>query len=94
MHLCYHAYMKTITLTEEAYQRLKDWKKDERDSFSNVVLRVVPRRGTLADMLENFKQLSPLTNQQAKTITEAIAWANDWKNYRDPWVDDVIKASS
>ena len=79
--------MKTITLTDEAYQRLKEWKKDGKDSFSSIVLRVVPKRGTLADMLENFKELPPLTDQQAKTMTEAASWANDWKNYRDPWTD-------
>lgn len=38
----YHACMKTITLTDEAYARLKDWKSGAQDSFSNVVLRVVP----------------------------------------------------
>jgi predicted CopG family antitoxin len=79
--------MKTITLTDEAYQRLKDWKQNERDSFSNVVLRVVPKRGTLADMLDNFKQLPPLTDQQAATIEETLSWANDWRNYRDPWTE-------
>lgn len=79
--------MKTITLTDEAYQRLKDWKEGERDSFSNVVLRVVPKRGTLADMLESFKRLPPLSDEQAKTMSQAVSWANDWKNYCDPWTD-------
>ena len=76
--------MKTITLTEEAYGRLKDWKEGERDSFSNVVLRIVPKRGTLADLLESFQQLPPLTNQQADTMQEAVAWANNWGNIHEP----------
>jgi predicted CopG family antitoxin len=72
--------MKTITLTDEAYARLKDWKESERDSFSNVVLRVVPKRGTLADLLESFHQLPVLTDQQAIVMEEAVAWANTWEN--------------
>lgn len=85
---CYHAYMKTVTLTDEAYQRLKDWKEGNNDSFSNVVLRLVPRRGTLADLLESFKQLPPLSDPQVKTMTDAVAWANHWTAVRDPWADD------
>jgi predicted CopG family antitoxin len=84
--------MKTITLTDEAYERLKDWKHNPRDSFSNVVLRVVPKRGTLADMLEHFKQLPPLTDHQAQIMMDATAWANDWRNYRDPWLESATKA--
>ena len=34
---------KTITLSEAAYQRLLEWKSYPDDSFSRVVLRVVPK---------------------------------------------------
>ncbi|MFT5474230.1 MAG: putative CopG family antitoxin, partial [Kiritimatiellia bacterium] len=34
--------MKTISLTDEAYKRLKEWKDESNDSFSKVVLKVVP----------------------------------------------------
>jgi predicted CopG family antitoxin len=78
--------MKTITLTDEAYERLKDWKENAKDSFSSVVLRIVPKRGTVADLLDSFKQLPPLTDEQAQAMEKAIAWANLWSNYRDPWL--------
>ncbi|MFM8230618.1 MAG: antitoxin VapB family protein, partial [Chthoniobacterales bacterium] len=42
--------MKTITLTDEAYHRLKSWKTEPSESFSKVVLKAVPKRGTAADM--------------------------------------------
>lgn len=42
--------MKTITLDEDAYERLKSWKRAKGDSFSAVVKRVVPRSGTLGAM--------------------------------------------
>lgn len=75
--------MKTLTLTNEAYERLKDWKTGANDSFSNVVLRLVPKRGTLGDMIEGFRQLPPLSAAQAEAMTETIAWANDWQNMTD-----------
>ena len=40
--------MKTITLDEEAYTRLKAWKRKGSESFSQVVKRIVPAPGSLA----------------------------------------------
>lgn len=48
--------MKTITLDEEAYLRLKSWKRSPGDSFSKVVRRVVPLAGTLEAMLQFVQQ--------------------------------------
>ena len=45
--------MKTITLDDAAYERLKAWKSGPKESFSNVVKRVVPEPGTLGALL-NF----------------------------------------
>jgi predicted CopG family antitoxin len=77
--------MKTITLTDEAYQRLLQWKASPKESFSSVVLKVVPKRGTLADLAKQMDSLPPLTDEQARVVQETIAWANDWKNWKDPW---------
>jgi predicted CopG family antitoxin len=77
--------MKTITLTEEAYERLKAWKDRGLDSFSKVVLAKVPRRGTLADLAHAIGRLPPLTEEQARAMDEAAGWANDWRSQRDPW---------
>ncbi len=44
--------MKTITLDELAYERLKAWKRDSRESFSSVVKRVMPVPGTLGALLD------------------------------------------
>ena len=77
--------MKTITLTEEAYERLRAWKDRRLDSFSKVVLAKVPKKGTLGDLAAEVEKLQPLTDQQAKVMEEAVEWANDWRNQRDPW---------
>jgi predicted CopG family antitoxin len=61
--------MKTITLTEAAYERLKAWKTG-RDSFSQVVLRVVPKRGTFGDLDEAFKALPVLSGERSRMMLE------------------------
>jgi predicted CopG family antitoxin len=48
-----HKSMKTITLNEVAYARLKVWKRSHKESFSHVVKRIVPEPGTLGALL-NF----------------------------------------
>lgn len=77
--------MKTVTLSDEAYQRLRAWKGGDLDSFSKVVLAKVPKRGTLGDLAAEFDRLAPLADDEAKRMREALEWANDWKSQRDPW---------
>lgn len=81
----YARAMKTITLTEDAYERLKCWKDSGLDSFSKVVLAKVPKKGTLADLAARIEKLPKLTGNEARSIENAVAWGNDWKNRHDPW---------
>lgn len=78
--------MKTITLTEDAYERLLSWKDSPRDSFSKVVLKKVPKRGTLGDLAEAIQQLPPLTDHQYHKLMETY---DDHRKVeeRDPWKD-------
>ncbi|MBT3374370.1 MAG: hypothetical protein HN742_17735 [Lentisphaerae bacterium] len=62
--------MKTISLTEEAYQRLLMWKETPRDSFSRVVLRIVPPKYSGAAVLEAAQSLPPLTEEQEMILRE------------------------
>ena len=39
--------MKTITLDEVAYHHLKAWKINPAETFSSVIKRVLPERGSL-----------------------------------------------
>jgi predicted CopG family antitoxin len=77
--------MKTITLTDEAYTRLKEWKESPKDSFSRVVLKVVPEKGTLGQMLEDVGRLPPLSRKQAMVMEETAVWGRDAAGSRDPW---------
>jgi predicted CopG family antitoxin len=77
--------MKTISLTDEAYGRLLVWKTQPRDSFSKVVLRVVPPKYSGAAVVEAAQRLPPLTKEQGLAIRESVMEANDWGKARDPW---------
>ena len=77
--------MKTLSITEEAYERLVSHKSVGRDSFSKVILRVVPKKGTAGQMLENLKYLPEMSEEQGQALERTVAEGNDWKSWRDPW---------
>jgi predicted CopG family antitoxin len=77
--------MKTITLTEEAYMRLVAWKVGSKDSFSRVIDRVVPKRGTIAGVLEAAKRLPALSDEKLKMVEASARSHRAWKDQRDPW---------
>jgi predicted CopG family antitoxin len=68
----YTRNMKTITLSEEAYERLKAWKTGG-DSFSRVVTRMVPKRGTFGDLEDSFPLLPELSAEQSGTMVKSMA---------------------
>lgn len=75
--------MKTITLDDEAYSRLKSWKKSSGDSFSKVVRRVVPRAGTLAAMLHFAEQRIPRPDEDS-VLEESVE--NRLRSKTNPWI--------
>jgi predicted CopG family antitoxin len=64
-----YTYMatKTLSITEEAYQRLKAW-KGPHESFSDVILRLTGRRP-----LSDYAGI--LSPSSARALREAIAEA-------------------
>ena len=77
--------MKTITLTEEAYARIAALKTSPKDSFSKVILRSVPKRGTAAQMLKDIRKLPPLSDAEARAMEAALVDQRDPARARDPW---------
>jgi predicted CopG family antitoxin len=77
--------MKTITLTDEAYVRLLAWKENQKDSFSKVVDRLVPRRGTLGAVLTVLHDLPPIPEGTVDHIAKEALSNRDWKDQEDPW---------
>ena len=82
---CIYYTMKTVTLTDEAYIRLKEWKDTPKESFSHVVLKRVPQRGTLGQMVKDIASLPALSPEQARVMKDSITWGRDPERSRDPW---------
>ena len=78
--------MKTITLTDEAYGRLSVWKESAKDSFSRIVERMVPARGSLKSVMAAWEALPPLSAKQFDAIEKGLSEVNDWSKQRDPWI--------
>ncbi len=75
--------MKTITLDDVAYSRLKAWKRGSKESFSQVVKRLLPEPGTLASFM-NFTETRHTSSLPENQLMErAIEQRSSAKN--DPW---------
>ncbi len=57
---------KTISITEEAYERLRALKKDEKTSFSDVIVHYYPVRKKLADVLAEIGNCTELADSVEK----------------------------
>jgi predicted CopG family antitoxin len=76
--------MKTITLDDAAYERLKAWKKGSRESFSSVVKRVIPEPGTLGAFLSHVQVVGNGDQDKDELMEEAIRERSASKE--DPWI--------
>ena len=62
--------MKTISLTDSAYQRLNSWK--DGCTFSEVVERMVPAKGTIASALAAAEALPSLPEKEFESLDESL----------------------
>ncbi len=76
--------MKTITLDDAAYNRLKCWKKNSSESFSSVVKRVIPEAGSLGAFLAFVQRRRTDTFAGNDRMEEVIE--NRSANKSDPWI--------
>lgn len=61
--------MKTIAITDSAYERLETWKLAADEGFSDVILRTVPPRGSFdAVMAAASEYLPPLTAEAEEKL--------------------------
>jgi predicted CopG family antitoxin len=77
--------MKTLSITEEAYDRLLAHKAAGGDSFSKVILRMVPKKGTAGQLLDRIQLLPELSAEEGEALERTVAEGNDWRAWRDPW---------
>jgi predicted CopG family antitoxin len=62
--------MKTISLTESAYQRLASWK--EGRTFSQVIERMIPPKGTIEAAFEAVGNLPELSAADFEELEKAV----------------------
>lgn len=62
--------MKTISLTESAYNRLNSWK--DGCTFSEVVERMVPAKGTIASALAAAESLPDLPDKGFDALGKSV----------------------
>jgi len=61
---------KTISITEDAYERLRALKKDERTSFSEVIVKYYPVKRRLSDVLAELGDCTELADSVEKVSRE------------------------
>ena len=64
--------MKTIAVSEKAYARLASWKAGRQDTFSAVIERLVPPKGTLDAALEAAESLPTLPAHEFDSLEKAV----------------------
>jgi predicted CopG family antitoxin len=47
---------KTVSLSEDAYKRLREWKKSDNESFSEAILRILPKQRSVADIMKELEE--------------------------------------
>lgn len=62
--------MKTISLTETAYQRLASWKNGK--TFSEVIERMIPPKGTIQAALDAAGQLPEMADKDFDDLEKAL----------------------
>lgn len=64
--------MKTIAVSEKAYTRLAAWKSGRKDTFSAVIERLIPPRGTLGAAREAAAALPDLPAKEFAALESAV----------------------
>lgn len=62
IHRYFPMATRTISISEEAYERLKRLKKNEKMSFSDVILENFPKRRTLSEVMSELGDCSELAD--------------------------------
>jgi predicted CopG family antitoxin len=62
--------MKTISLTDSAYLRLSSWKQG--CTFSEVIERMVPAKGTIASVLAAAESMPNLGDKEFEALEKSL----------------------
>ncbi len=63
---------KTISISDEAYERLSERKKDNSESFSQVIIRLMPKLKTIEELRKEWEKLEKLSPEDEKKLREVV----------------------
>ncbi|UUX92517.1 antitoxin VapB family protein [Methanoplanus endosymbiosus] len=63
---------KTLSISDEAYDRLINWKKSDDESLSSVILRAIPKIRTPEELDELLSRIGSLSDEDADLMTKAV----------------------
>ena len=63
---------KTISISDEAYERLSERKKDNSESFSQVIIRLMPKLKTIEELRKEWEKLEKLSPEDEKKFREVV----------------------
>lgn len=63
---------RTVSLSEDAYERLIKWKKCDDESFSSVILRIIPKIKTAEEYREALRKIEHISDEDADKMIDAI----------------------
>ncbi|EHQ36207.1 antitoxin VapB family protein [Methanoplanus limicola] len=63
---------KTLSISDEAYDRLINWKKSDDESLSSVILRAIPKIRTPEELDELLSRIGSLSDEDADIMTKAV----------------------
>jgi len=61
---------RTISINEEAYEKLKSLKASDKESFSDVILKYYPKKRKLSEVLAKIRHNPELANAIEKASQE------------------------
>ena len=75
--------MKTIAVSENAYRLLAAWKSGQADTFSTVIERLIPPKGTLTAAFEAAQSLPALSDLEFESLETTVNATR--KELGHPW---------
>lgn len=61
---------RTISISDEAYEKLKSLKTSEKDSFSDVILKYYPKKRKLSEVLAEIGPIPELADAIEKASVD------------------------
>ncbi|EHQ34657.1 antitoxin VapB family protein [Methanoplanus limicola] len=62
----------TVSLSEEAYGRLNKWKKTEDESYSSIILRLIPEVRTSEEFRKALDRIGSISDEDADIMAKSV----------------------